>query len=50
MALRRARLQRGMTENGAVFTDAERRYLSTFDSVASYPDPPAADRVVGARR
>ena len=30
MALRSGRLQRGMTENGTVFTYAERRYLSDF--------------------
>src|ERR1700737_1043194 len=30
MARPRARLQRAMTENASVFTDAERRYLSDF--------------------
>src|SRR5256714_645963 len=30
MGRRRVRLQRGVTENGTVFTDAERRYLSDF--------------------
>jgi pyridoxamine 5'-phosphate oxidase family protein len=30
MARSRARFQRGVTENGSVFTDAERRYLSDF--------------------